>query len=164
MSDFVMEEGYSYYSTSTDSVTRKYDGNTLQSYTGHQNDVSVPAGVKQLGFKCFFDNKDIRQVRLPNGLIDIYDKAFMRCENLEVIEIPSSVEWIGVKAFWGCSSLKTVVIYSNKVSIGPSCFDWCTSLETMYFASPLVFDKTKEQLRMAADYGIFPRNVQIKFL
>ena len=164
MNDFIMEDGYLHYSIATDSVTKKYDGKTLNQYTGTQSNVVIPNEVKQLGIKCFFDNQDLRKVQLPNGLIDIYDKVFMRCENLESIDIPSSVEWIGVKAFWGCSNLKTVIIRGKNVAFGPSCFDWCSSLETIYFPSPTVFSKVKEQLQMAVSYGLIPNNVKVKYL
>lgn len=159
-----MEDGYTYYSFATDKFTHRNDGKALNVYTGNQNEVVVPAEVKQIGFKCFFDNQEIRKVQLPSGLIDINDKAFMRCEHLESIDIPNNVEWVGVKAFWGCSNLKTVIIRSKNVAFGPSCFDWCSSLETIYFSSPIVFSKVKEQLQMAVSYGLIPNSVKVKYL
>lgn len=163
MSDFLIQDGYMFYSTLRNEFVQRQDGKSLQQYTGTQNEIVVPE-VKQLDVKCFFDNQYIKKVQLPNGLVNIHNKAFMRCENLESIDVPRSVEEIGDKAFWGCSSLKTVIIRSHNVAIGTSCFDWCTSLETMYFASPATFNKVKEQLLMAASYGLIPRDVKIKYL
>lgn len=66
----------------------------LKRYNGFSQDVIIPDGVTEIGFK-----------------------AFMDCENLTNVTIPKSVKRIGRGAFGECPKLKSIVI-SESVEFG----------------------------------------------
>ena len=55
----------------------------LIKYNGTAPKVVVPNIIREIGEKAFFDNKNIRKVRLPKGLLRIDNNAFSNCSNLK---------------------------------------------------------------------------------
>lgn len=89
---------------------------TLLSYNGQASVVSIPEGVKSLGYienpygNVFFFPECIHKVILPEGL-DCISSAFSDCENLEEITFPSSLTCI-FDYFSGLSHLRSVIFQS----------------------------------------------------
>ena len=98
-------------STSADGVV------TINSYTGSDRDVTIPATIDGL------------------PVTRIGDGAFMQCMDLTSVTIPASVTSIGDQAFFFCFSLTSASFLGNAPTLGNSAFD-CTSFEfTVYYQS-----------------------------
>ena len=128
-------------------------GDTLNYYTGHDEHVVVPEGIKVIGAHVFADHDELRTVELPTTLRNIESFAFNKCVRLEEVKIPDGVTMIGMSAFedcrslrqlklpkdlttvaWymcaGCTSLTSIVIPSGVQYIDEYAFDKCSSLKT----------------------------------
>ncbi len=108
--------------------------------------LSVPEGIKTIGFRAFNDQDQIGFLYLPDSLQTIGDSAFSGCVNLTVIDTPSgmhtddnyygiqnlpkSLEKIGNNAFYDCSSLTGFLEIPYGVSIiGNNAFSYCSGLD-----------------------------------
>ena len=78
-------------------------GQTLYGYTGYDQDITVPAGVRKIGDYAFYQHTALESAVLPEGLTDIGDFAFAMCDGLIDITIPSTVTSVSPSAFIGCS-------------------------------------------------------------
>lgn len=83
-------------------------GTVLQSYTGSDTSVSIPAKVKVVGKKAFVNNKKIKKVIINQGTSQIKASAFKGCSKLKKIEIPASIKKIASNAFSGCKNLTII--------------------------------------------------------
>jgi len=81
----------------------------LKKYKGSETEVIIPDGVKEIGFKAFYNYKYLTSVQLPNSITCINVYAFFDCKNLTSINIPDSVTTIGANAFKGCDNLSTII-------------------------------------------------------
>ena len=68
------------------------EGSTLVSYTGSEEEVIVPQGVKEIGKGAFGLSVFPKRIVLPEGLTQIGEAAFESCCNLQEINIPASVK------------------------------------------------------------------------
>lgn len=80
-SDFVIENG------------------VLKKYQGSSTNVTIPKGVKEIGYSAFAGNTTITSVVIPKGVIFIDANAFYTCTNLSNITIPNTVTRIDYFAF-----------------------------------------------------------------
>ena len=55
-------------------------------------EVTIPDTVKELGYRCFADCKNLRKVKLGNGLKELCANAFWGCSKLKSIKLPDSLE------------------------------------------------------------------------
>lgn len=67
------------------------NGDILVRYTGTEETVSVPDGVKEIGEEAFSENSSIKKVILPNSVEKIKYNAFFGCENLEEVELNDEI-------------------------------------------------------------------------
>lgn len=88
------------------------NGDVLVKYTGNDQVVSVPRGIKVIE-EYAFKNAKMQKVKLPEGITSIRMNAFRECGNLETVVIPTTVKRIGAWAFCYCEKLKTVLIPKN---------------------------------------------------
>lgn len=84
--------------------------------------------VTQIGFRAFYDCKDITSISIPNSLTAIRTLAFSGCTIKEIM-IPDSVTRIEDRAFLNCFELKTVTMGTGIKGIGESAFTNCSNLE-----------------------------------
>jgi hypothetical protein len=70
----------------------------LTEYTGFDDDVVIPDGVKSIGNSTFYEN-DMTSVTIPDSVKSIGKYAFKECESLSKVTIPKSVTSIGSGAF-----------------------------------------------------------------
>ncbi|MDY6396366.1 MAG: leucine-rich repeat domain-containing protein [Treponema sp.] len=123
--------------------------------------VTIPAGVTEIGWAAFADCDSLEVVDFAEGseCKTIGDGAFCECSNLKSITIPAGVteigNWafeecvglgtvnfakeskcktIGGGAFSGCSNLKSITIPADVTEIGNAAFGGCNSLEFVNFA------------------------------
>lgn len=91
--------------------------------------VKIPDGVKVIGEKVFYQNREIKKVEIPDSVVCIAYRAFSLCKNLEEIEIPDSVTEIGRYAFSTCKNLRKVKLSRSLKRILERTFSWCENLE-----------------------------------
>lgn len=85
-------------------------------YSGDKQNVVVPAKVKGIAFRAFY-NSNVKVVRLKEGVKSISDEAFVKSgEEVKVI-LPESIEYIETSAFDS-----NVKIYCKKGSYSEG---WC---------------------------------------
>ncbi|MBR3108105.1 MAG: leucine-rich repeat protein [Clostridia bacterium] len=101
------------------------------SWTLTNSGVLTISGTGDITECAFYNNSDVKTVKIQNGVNGIGNYAFYDCSNLTSVTIPNSVTNIGMYAFWGCSSLTSVTIPGNVVSIGQSAFGKCSSLTSV---------------------------------
>lgn len=114
MMDFVIENGI------------------LEKYTGNDNNVIIPDGVKAIGRELFqgersnwFRNEDLESVVISEGVETIESSAFRNCVKLKSITIPNTLKTIGFCAFGGCIELLSVVIPDSVKTIETGAFEYC---------------------------------------
>lgn len=115
------------------------ENGVLTAYKGGDYDVTIPAGVKEIGAKAFQNTTDniiytvsfpagltkigygafqmqlLRELELPEGLLEIGDAAFFGCGALEEVTIPASVQSVGSKAFSGTRIAKVTLLNPDTV-------------------------------------------------
>ena len=89
--------------------------------------VTIPRGIKSIGFGSFNSCKKLKNVIIEEGVETIDFDSFSECTSLIKVELPDSLTSIGDFAFAGCSSLKKIQI-PNVDHIPWWCFKDCTSL------------------------------------
>ena len=103
------------------------DGAWMSSF----DEFSYFKGVNSLGFRMFYDCKNMESIILHDRVTSIGENAFNNCRSLKEISIPSSVTSIGNNAFLGCGSMKRFFwnIRSCLPAVGgivPSAVQWLT--------------------------------------
>lgn len=88
----------------------------------------IPAGIKVIGEKAFFNCRNLTSVTLPTSLETLSDWAFFGCTGLQSVFLPANVTTVGAYAFSGCSSVTRMELPGGLVSIGERAFSDCTSL------------------------------------
>ena len=107
------------------------NGDILVRYTGTEETVSVPDGVKEIGEEAFSENSSIKKVVLPNSVEKIKYNAFFGCENLEEIDLNDELLSIGSSAFSNCKKLVKISLGSSLNDFGSGVFAGCDALETL---------------------------------
>lgn len=120
----------------TDSDFHIDEEGCLISYTGSEEHVVIPEGVKRIGGdpnnSIFADTEaEIKSVVIPDSVIEISEGAFLDCMELEEVTMGNGVRRIGGGAFFGCCRMKTIHLSENLKEIGPQAFNFCESLETL---------------------------------
>ena len=113
MQDFVIENG------------------VLKKYKGPGGDVTIPEGVKGIGWNAFNGCPNLTSVTIPEGVTIIAANAFYWCTNLTSVTIPEGVKEIGRGAFEDCASLQSVIIPEGITKIGRGAFEDCASLQSV---------------------------------
>lgn len=67
-------------------------------YSGEKKDITVPAEVKGIAFRAFYDTH-MQSVRIPEGVISISEEAFANCGEHVKVVLPESMEFIENSAF-----------------------------------------------------------------
>ncbi len=71
----------------------------LKQYTGHDTTVVIPSDVTEIGYRAFYQNREIRTVIFSEGVKKVGMQAFAGCSALNEIVFPASVRTIGHEAF-----------------------------------------------------------------
>ena len=107
----------------------------LKEYTGPGGDVTVPSGVKTIGYAAFRDCRPLVSVSIPPGVTVIGDSAFRGCEALTSVVIPPGVTRIDYGAFKDCKSLSAVSIPPGVTRIEGAVFRGCEALSSVSLPS-----------------------------
>ena len=76
----------------------------------------------------WYNNNDIRSVRIESGVTSVGSYAFYQCEGISEVSIANGVYSIGTYAFDGCKGLTEVFIPNSVTSMGNGVFASCTGL------------------------------------
>lgn len=116
----------------------------LKKYRGHDADVVIPDGVREIGESAFVDMRGVERMIMecedydapemetlviPDSVVRIRPYAFAYCQNLVSVEIPDSVTAIGDRSFEGCESLKEIRLPAGLTEIEEYTFFLCWSLK-----------------------------------
>ena len=101
----------------------------LDRYIGTSGRVEIPAGVKIIKEKAFFENCSMHELIIPEGVKEIEKNAFSRCFGLQKISFPDSLETIGEGAFESCVRLPEVRLPKKVKVVDKETFFNCTSLK-----------------------------------
>ena len=127
---------------STDSDFHIDKEGCLTSYTGSEEHVVIPEGVKRIGGNpdnsIFEDTEtEIKSVVIPDSVIEIGERAFYTCLQLEEVTMGNGVKKIGQEAFAGYFKMKTIHLSDSLQEIGLRAFNFCESLEALELPSSL---------------------------
>lgn len=127
---------------STDSDFHIDKEGCLTSYTGSEEHVVIPEGVKRIGGNpdnsIFEDTEtEIKSVVIPDSVIEIGERAFYTCLQLKEVTMGNGVKKIGQEAFAGCFKMKTIHLSDSLQEIGLRAFNFCESLEALELPSSL---------------------------
>ena len=127
---------------STDSDFHIDKEGCLTSYTGSEEHVVIPEGVKRIGGNpdnsIFEDTEtEIKSVVIPDSVIEIGERAFYTCLQLEEVTMGNGVKKIGQEAFAGCFKMRTIHLSDSLQEIGLRAFNFCESLEALELPSSL---------------------------
>ena len=105
------------------------ENGVVTAYVGEAEEISVPAGVTEIGAKAFLNNTAVKKITLPESVEKIGAEAFRGCSAAEEINIPSGVTEIGNSAFYNCNGLKqTLKLPEGLAELGESAFYNCSRL------------------------------------
>ena len=137
------------FDSSTHTATVTYQGSSYNSYSGeYTGSVVIPASVTynneeysviSIGYRAFYNCKNLTSVTIPNSVTDIRGDAFSYCSSLSSVTIGNGVTNIGSNAFLECENLTSVRISDLAA--------WCTILferginqgENTQYANPLYY-------------------------
>ncbi len=118
----------------------------LKRYRGHDRDVVIPDGVREIGESAFvdlrgvermlvecedYDAPEMETLTIPDSVEKIGGYAFAYCLNLKDVNMADSVVSIGDRAFEGCESLKRIRLSAGLTEIEECTFFFCESLKTI---------------------------------
>ena len=106
------------------------DRNVLTKYSGQDDVVQIPDGIKTIGTIAFAQSP-VKKVILPGSVKEINNSAFWNCKKLETVIMPDSLESIGHCAFSGCVSLKSIILPNNLLFLDQMAFHECRKLESI---------------------------------
>ncbi|MCR5032699.1 MAG: leucine-rich repeat domain-containing protein [Lachnospiraceae bacterium] len=109
----------------------QFSGDTLVTYTGTAQAVSVPSTVKTVGEGAFAGNSTIESVTMGSGTKKIAYAAFSNMSALKSLTTGNSVKSIGHAAFSGDYNLTDVTLGSAVEELGSGAFIGCYNLTTL---------------------------------
>ncbi len=100
----------------------------LERYTGCEQEITVPDGVKEIGEHAFSRCGSAVRVFLPDSVKIIGTRAFEECRSLTEVVLPESLVTIRAGAFSNCDHLAHLHIPASAIQITFSAFTGCVRL------------------------------------
>jgi len=100
----------------------------LYGYKGNSKNPVIPSGVYGIN-DYLFRNSDITGITIPEGVKYIGYGAFKNCTALKSVKLPNSLQKIGGEAFGDCTALSSVTFGSGLKSIEYEGFGHCEALK-----------------------------------
>lgn len=107
------------------------DGNKLVKYSGTEEAVTIPDGIKIIGEEAFAGNDNLVRVDIGNQVESVGYRAFAECDNLRTINVGDGVEEIGTAAFSNNKELVNVSLGAEVKKLGSGVFAGDRQLETL---------------------------------
>lgn len=95
--------------------------------------IVIPENVTSLGGYCFYECRNLDDVKILASLENIPNNCFNGCSSLDNITFPATLKSINGSAFGGCSSLDKITFPATLKSITSWAFSDCTSLSVINF-------------------------------
>lgn len=109
-----------------------FDDQTLVSYKGKDEIVTVPDETKIIGERAFAGNSTVKKIILPDTVTQLKNSAMSWCEELEEIVLSKNLSSIGKECFEFCPKLTRIDLGKTKIKIlKKSCFTRCSSLSSL---------------------------------
>lgn len=115
-----------------------------QTITDDKNNTYI---ISSIGRTAFYQNSNLREVKLPESLKSIGDSAFYYNTKLQEITLPASLTEIGKNAFYYCYNIQNVYALCAPIDISAGCF---YNYYTLYVPSEF-----EEQYRSATEWRNF---------
>ncbi len=131
-------EGSEYFK-SIDGIVYDKAGEVLVMSPEKVTEVTVPDGVKEIGYAAFYNNTELVSVTLPEGVERISTGAFQQCTALSSINIPTTCEYIGGWAFDQCAGLIDFDCGEGLKTIDSAAFQYCSNLVTFHGSDTLEY-------------------------
>lgn len=131
MTEVEVAEDHPVYASKNGCLFRKTDGILLTAPKDLTGVVEIPEGVKKIGAKLFWCNRELTGVRIPEGVTEIGEDAFGGCHALAEVELPESLVEIGSSAFSVCRSLTSLTLPKGLKRIGHFAFRDCKALKRL---------------------------------
>ena len=128
-SSFLSVDGGILFDKAKTKLIRYPSGKDGTSYT-------VPASVRVLGEKSFYNSDNLTSLILPTGLTTVEDSALYDCTNLQTINLPSTLTSIGLR-FLGYSKVEDVKIPEGITDLSRDFLYRCNRLKTVEVPSTL---------------------------
>ena len=106
---------------------------------GRKGEYKVPATVKRIAEKAFYNCDNLTAVIFEDGFVDTKAEAFFDCDAITTISMPESAREIGDQAFASCDELREFIVYSNLTDYADNAFEGCN-----YFNYDAVTIKVEE--------------------
>jgi len=115
----------------TDSVYRTYTEVVVPETVRYEGREYQVTRLDDQAFRyCHF----LKEVSLPEGLREMGFQAFMNCTQLPEIHLPAALREIDDMAFYGCASLERVCVGKRVKRWPDMCFSDCERLREIYHA------------------------------
>ncbi len=163
--DELMEELMSHSATpgiyfEIEEVSAYYRTAKITQYTGQEEIVVIPEKINgytivEVGTKAFYQNKNVRAIKLADtiGLID--SGAFGDCPELEIFVCGSGTKEFTTKTFAKDRKLRKVILNEGFENLGSHSFNSCISLKEIELPSTITGG-------MAHTFWCFERKDKIK--
>ena len=83
------------------------------SYRSFVKTCTIEEGITTIRNYLFYDNSNLRNIKIPNSITSIGEGVFERCNGLTSICIPKNTTLIGAGAFNRCNNLESIVCLST---------------------------------------------------
>ncbi|MBP5177351.1 MAG: leucine-rich repeat domain-containing protein [Clostridia bacterium] len=93
--------------------------------------ITVPDGVKSIGFQAFAYCTEVTDVALPESVTSLGYNAFTECKKLKRVSLGAGIKTVAGYAFRSCQSLESVIM--RAVAIENGAFDGCRTLKSLFF-------------------------------
>ena len=113
-------------------IPEEIDGYTVVAIGGFKGNedikyLSIPATVKSIRNKAFYDCKNLEHIDFSDGLEEIEEMAFSSCDNLKEFNMPDTVTTLG-EAVVRSSGVESIHISTGLDTLSSYCFAVCYSL------------------------------------
>lgn len=114
--------------------------------------IVIPSTVKKIGKDAFSRCYNLSRVVFSEGLTTIGRNAFGYCKKIESISLPKSLKTIGISSFF-CCKINAITLGSNVKTVGKNAFGGCSLKEVHIQGADTKFNECS--LGQNADANIF---------
>lgn len=134
-------------------------GDVLEKYTGNDETVIVPDGVKFIEKEAFSGNVFIKKVVIPDSVTQIKEKAFSWCRALEEVQFGKNITSLGKNCF-AVTSLRQVDLSNTKLkTLLSDCFERCSNIKSFVLPKTLKTIKSRALYDATIEKLIIPASV-----
>ncbi|MBO4787814.1 MAG: leucine-rich repeat domain-containing protein [Lachnospiraceae bacterium] len=110
----------------------KIEDDVLIKYSGDDEIVTIPDGVKVIGEKAFYSNTTIKKVIIPDSVTQIKKCAFQYCGELQEVVLGKNISSFGNSCFTSCRSLAFIDFSNTKVkTLSKGILSHCANLKSL---------------------------------